>query len=261
MEDMSMSLVRHLVLNSLKSYSKKFKQDYGSLTLCVDSTNTWRKEIFQYYKANRKKSKEKSDIDWNQLYDYLNALVEELDNESPFRVVKVDRTEADDVIAILTEYFTSNGERVMIISGDKDFVQLQKYPNVKQYRPIQKDYPTTNDPSAFLREHIFKGDSSDGVPNFLSDDDTFVDKKKRQKPLGKKRLAEAMLKDVSELSESEQHGWYRNQQLIDLDCIPKDYKEKILEEYHNAKTCSIREFSKYLMAKQLRKIHAEITDF
>lgn len=48
--------------------------------------------------------------------------------------------EADDIINSLVEYTQEFGnyEKVMIISGDKDFAQLQKYSNVDQYSPITK---------------------------------------------------------------------------------------------------------------------------
>ena len=77
----------------------------------------------------------------------------------------------------------------MVLSGDKDFIQLQKYPFVSQYNPIQKKFMSGIDPKQYILEHVIKGDRSDGIPNFLSDDDTFV-KNKRQRPLSKKEYCQ-----------------------------------------------------------------------
>ncbi|GAG49489.1 unnamed protein product, partial [marine sediment metagenome] len=53
-------LVRHMVLNTLRSYRIRFGQKYGELVLCHDSRDPWRRDIFPLYKANRAKQKESS---------------------------------------------------------------------------------------------------------------------------------------------------------------------------------------------------------
>ena len=167
-------LLRHMILNSIRSYNMKFKNDYGEMIIACDAGNNWRREIFPYYKANRRKNREKSELNWAQIFDTLNKVREELKEFFPYRVIQIDGAEADDVIGTLAHKFGNTFEKILVLSGDKDFVQLQRYNNVKQFDPVQKKWRTTNDPNRFIREHIMRGDTGDGVPNFLSADDTFV---------------------------------------------------------------------------------------
>jgi 5'-3' exonuclease len=179
-------LIRHIFLNSIKYFRKTFKDEFGELVLAFDGPNSWRKDAFPYYKANRKKAQDKSVFDWNELFTILNKIREEIKFNFPYKVVHLDRTEADDIIAVLSK--TTKDDRVLIISGDKDFVQLQNH-FVKQYDPVRKQWVESNDPAAFLVEHILKGDAVDGIPNILSPDNCLVIGQ-RQKPMTKKRLAE-----------------------------------------------------------------------
>ena len=182
--EVSPDLVRHMVLNSIRMYRTKFVADYGELILCYDSKHYWRKDFFPQYKSNRKKMRESSDFDWDTIFNTLNVLKEELRTNFPYKILEVYGAEADDIIATICE---SQKEKIMIVSGDKDFIQLQKYKNVKQWNPVQKKMLNGKNPDLYLKEHIIKGDRSDGIPNVLSDDNTFVDKI-RQKPLTKKKI-------------------------------------------------------------------------
>ena len=212
-------LLRHMILNSIRSYNQKFKNDYGEMIIACDAGNNWRREIFPYYKANRRKNREKSELNWSQIFDTLNKVRDELKEYFPYRVIQVDGAEADDVIGTLVDMFGNTSEKILIMSGDKDFVQLQRYMNVKQYDPVQKKYRTTNDPDRFIKEHIMRGDTGDGVPNFLSADNTFV-VGSRQKPISQKKLDAWINLDPREFcDENMLRGYLRNQQLVDLNFI------------------------------------------
>lgn len=223
-------LVRHMVLTSLLSYEKLYGEEYGELVLAYDSKHYWRKEVFPYYKQNRKKDREKSNHDWNNIFEVLNRIRDEIREYFPYKVIEVYGAEADDVISTLCK--NKGVEKVLILSGDKDFIQLQKYPGVKQYNPIMKKEVTHDNPYVFVKEHILKGDKSDGIPNYLSLDNTFVSGV-RQKPISQKNLSKWVEQDpalfctTSEL----QQNYYRNKQLIDFDCVPTEIEQKILEEY------------------------------
>mgnify|MGYP007083429941 CR=1 FL=1 len=180
-------LLRHMILNSIRSYNQKFKNEYGEMIIACDAGNNWRREVFPYYKANRRKNREKSELNWAQIFDTLSKVREELKEYFPYRVIQIDTAEADDIIGTLVHKFGNTSEKILVLSGDKDFVQLQRYMNVKQYDPVQKKWRTTNDPDRFIREHIMRGDTGDGVPNFLSADNTFVIGG-RQKPISQKKL-------------------------------------------------------------------------
>ena len=223
-------LLRHMILNSIRMNKVKFEKEFGELIIACDATSNWRKQFFPYYKANRKKNRQDSGLDWNEIFRVLNMVRDELAEFFPYPTVRVEHAEADDVIATLCREHGRElgGEPILILSGDKDFQQLQRYSNVKQYDPTRKKWIRCNDPETFLKEHIMKGDTGDGIPNVLSADDTFV-ANARQKPLRSKRMAELLEHVPEELS----YNYSRNRMLIDLSAVPNDIRaniKKVCEE-------------------------------
>jgi len=223
-------LARHMVLTSLLSYEKQYAEEYGEIVLAYDSKHYWRREVFPYYKQNRKKDREKSNHDWNNIFEVLNKIRDEIKEYFPYKVIEVYGAEADDVISTLCK--NKGAYPVLILSGDKDFIQLQKYPGVKQLNPIMKKEVSHDNPYVFIKEHILKGDKSDGIPNYLSSDDTFVSGV-RQKPISKKNLDKWVDQDPSVFCTTPelQKNYYRNRQLIDFDYVPSEIEKKIMEEY------------------------------
>jgi hypothetical protein len=255
-------LLRHMILNSIRSYNMKFKNDYGEMIIACDAGNNWRREIFPYYKANRRKNREKSELNWAQIFDTLNKVREELKEFFPYRVIQIDGAEADDVIGTLAHKFGNTFEKILVLSGDKDFVQLQRYNNVKQFDPVQKKWRTTNDPNRFIREHIMRGDTGDGVPNFLSADDTFV-VGSRQKPISQKKL-DVWVQHVNPrdfCDESMLRGYMRNQQMVDLDFIPQNLRTQIEDEYENQRGKDRSKLFNYFIEKRLKNLLESINEF
>lgn len=254
--------LRHMILNSIRSVRSKFGDKYGELVLCSDSFNYWRKSLFPYYKANRKKSRDASIFDWNAIFKTINKIKGEIRGNFPYRYIEIPTCEADDVIAILTKRFSSS-EKILIISGDKDFVQLQKYPNVSQYSTIMKAWIKEEHPKKYLLEKVLSGDTGDGVPNFLSDDDTFVTQGKRQKRLTQKKIDQilACFKPESIMNNAELAGYMRNKYLIDFDYIPADLQENILTEYDKPIETTSTHVYRYLMANGLKTLINNIGDF
>lgn len=251
--DINEDLIRHMVISSLRFYEKKFSEEYGELILCYDSKHYWRKDYFSYYKATRKKDREDSKLDWGAIFDCLNKIRDEIKEYLHYKVIEVYGAEADDIIATLAKHITP--DKVLILSGDKDMGQLQKYPNVQQFNPIQKKFLEQENPKQFLKEHIVKGDRSDGIPNFLSDDDTFVSSK-RQKPISKKNIDKWIECDPELFCSSEQlRNYHRNKTLIDFDYIPQNIQNSILEYFEKVKTekktIKLNYFVQYRMAKLL----------
>ena len=179
-------LVRHMILNSIRMYRTDFHQEFGEIVLTYDSKHYWRRDYFPNYKAGRKKGRENDSKDWDAIFNCLNKIKSEFKENLPYKYLEIYGAEADDIIATLCKNL-GTANKIMIVSGDKDFIQLQKYPNVQQYSPILKKYVNGHDPVTYIKEHILKGDASDGVPNVLSPDNTFVDGL-RQRPLGQKKL-------------------------------------------------------------------------
>ena len=255
-------LVKHMILNSILSIKKKFGSDYGNIVLCCDNKNFWRKDIFPYYKGNRKKIRENSGYDWSMIFNTIMQTKKDLREIFPYKIIEVDRTEADDIIGTLVKNF-SKYEKTLIVSSDKDFKQLQKYPNVTQYSPILKKFLVTKEPNKYIREHIIRGDSGDGVPNFLSDDDVFVTDK-RQKPLSRKKLIEWLDIDRNpeDFCDSNMLKKYkRNEQLVDLSFVPQEIQDKILEEFGKEPEGDMNKVFNYFIENKMVLMMDEISNF
>jgi len=254
-------LLRHMILNSIRGYNAKFKADYGEMIIACDDKRSWRRALFPYYKANRKKAREKSEIDWNSVFEVLDKVRNELRDYFPYRVIQIDTAEADDVIGTLCHEFGNTSEKILIVSGDKDFKQLQTYMNVRQYDPVRKRWLDENDPDRYLKEHIMKGDSGDGVPNFLSRDDTFV-VAGRQKPLRTQRLNEwTQQQPETFCDETMLRNYKRNQQLIDLSYIPDTVKQQVIESYAAQAGKGRDKLFNYFVEYKLKNLLTDISQF
>ena len=253
------SMVRHMILNSLRMYRTKFSSEFGELVLCYDSKHYWRRDYFPEYKFGRRKTREKSTHDWNAIFLCLNEIRDELRDNMPYKFIEIYGAEADDIIGVLCSEYS---EEIMILSGDKDFIQLQKFPNVKQYSPITKKTVNGENPGAYLKEHIFKGDTSDGVPNVLSPDNTFTDGL-RQKPLTKKKIASWMEHDFDDVAPNDEvkRNYQRNRKLIDLTYTPEELSSEIINTYKEAPYGDRSKLLNYFIQKRLRNLTESIGEF
>jgi hypothetical protein len=225
------NLVRHMILNSIRMYKQKFGKEYGEVVIVSDGTNNWRKDVFPQYKANRKKSRETSTIDWNEAFRIINKVRDELRDNFPYKVVHQQGCEADDSIAQIATATQEFGryEKVMIVSADKDFAQLQIHDNVRQYSPMTKKFIVEKNPRLNLQEHILKGDSADGVPNVLSDDSVFADGR-RQNVLSAKKKA-VLMEDPTAMGDEVYRNWQRNKKMIDLMECPEPIVKDIINNF------------------------------
>lgn len=261
-KDLDLETCRGLVLNSIRLINSKFKTKYGEVVLACDSGSFWRKSSYPYYKANRKKNRDKSTIDWKSIFEIINTVRDEIQENFPYRVIRTDGAEADDVIATLVKRnsveYINNGNKILIVSGDKDFIQLLKYPNVEIWDPIGKRNTVHNNPYGYLSEHILTGDVGDGVPNVLSPDDCLV-LSKRQKPLTKK-YKEAFSNGVPETSEY-YANFKRNKLMIDLEMIPENIENSIIETYENESNKTKTKLVPYFLKNGLTILFDKINDF
>lgn len=258
-EPISEGLVRHMILNSIRSNYMKFKHEYGLMVVCCDDRDYWRREFFPYYKAARRKKRQESTFDWRSVYAAMDAVKQELDEFFPLWVVQGKLAEADDVIARLCHRVEGPH---LILSGDGDFVQLHRR-DVEQYSPIQKKAVTSTDPAAALIEKILCGDPGDGVPNILSDDDTFMVPGKRQGAMTKKRIEEYSVSVPRGIAEARLvRNYKRNEQLIDLKNAPAHVRQSIDEaiDRQMAKNNTGKLFN-YFISKHLRNLVESIGDF
>ena len=262
-KDLDEGLIRHLVLNNIRNYRKKFSKKYGELVICTDFHSSWRKDVFPEYKASRKAAREESSTDWVSLFDIINKITDEIREIFPYKIIQVPHAEADDVIGTLV-YNKYENEKILIVSSDKDFIQLQIQKNVQQFSPRQQKMLNGINPIPYIKEHIIKGDTGDGIPNILSDNDSLINKSKRQKPLSKKKIQEWIRRASPEdfgVDEKVVKNYHRNQLLIDLSYTPKDLKDQILDVYNNQKVASGRDILNYFMKNDLKLLMEHLTEF
>ena len=261
------NLIRHMVLNSIRMYNVKFKDEYGDLVICADDKKYWRKDLFPYYKAARKKSREDSPYDWNLIFETLNRVRDEIRENFPYKVIQIDKTEADDVIGTIcinygVELRNSQSEKILILSSDKDFMQLQKFANVDQYSPMAKKFLKTSEPIKFLKEHILKGDRGDGIPNILSSDDTFITEA-RQKPVTEKKLNTWVSQKPEDFCDASMlRNYQRNESLIDLSKVPSEYADRILTAYRSPKEVKGKDkVLNYFIKNRMKQLMEHIQEF
>ena len=258
------NLIRHMILNSIRMYRQKFKE-YGEVVIVGDGKGNWRKDVYPQYKHSRKKSRDDSKLDWQEVFRLTNLVRDELRDNFPYKVLHVEGCEADDVIAhvALTTQEFGNHEDVMIISADKDFIQLQKYDNIRQYSPMTKKFVKDPNPRLYLQHHIMKGDAGDGVPNILSDDNVFVEGR-RQTPLTKKKI-EAWLEaeDLQAvMPEDVYRNYCRNKKMIDFTETPQPVIENIINNYEGSDPSKNKgKVFPYLVNKRCKLLLESVQEF
>ena len=255
------ALVRHMILNVIRTYVKKFKSTHGpEVVIACDNRNYWRREFFPQYKAGRKKTRDASGHDWNSIFECLHKIKEELKEHSPYKVVDVDTAEADDIIATLA-IRQSIHEKVMILSSDKDFAQLQRFDNVEQYSPILKKFIKEPLPTVQLKQIIIRGDKGDGIPNILSADDSIINGV-RQKPITEAKIINWLNQAPEDFCEGEMlRNYKRNEMMIDLTKVPEPLQKSIIDTYESAAGHTKQHFMNYMIANKLKNLIEVIDEF
>ena len=256
--EVDVSMVRHMVLNSLRMYRQKYHNEYGELVLCCDGRHSWRRDHFPQYKAARKTNRDADKRDWTQIFGCLDTIKSELEEFFPYKYIEIDDAEADDIIGFLAK---TKDERIMIISGDKDFIQLQVRDNVDQYSPITKKIVYDANPAKYLKEHILRGDSSDGVPNFLSADNCIVDKI-RQTPITKKKVELWVDQEPEDFCNEEQlRNYHRNMKLIDLQYTPSNIVAQVGMQFNKNPKGKRSDLLNFFIERKLNNLIQDIGEF
>lgn len=259
-QDPNEDLILHFALDSIRKVVKKFKHEYGDVVICCDNKKYWRKAEFPHYKASRKKSREKSNLDWQLIFKVINQLKVDIKEYFPYKIVDVEGAEADDVIATLTKVYHKR-EKIIICSSDGDFKQLQKYENVKQYNPTTGIFIKSPNVEKELKEKIIRGDAGDGLSNILSIDECFIIGK-RQTPISSKKLEVWLTQSPEEFCTEEMLIRYnRNKKLIDFEGIPTNISDNIISEYNTVEKGARNKTYKYLIEKNMINLLEVIGDF
>jgi len=266
--DLSEGLLRHMVLSTIKSIRQKFTKEYGEMVICCDGRNVWRRDYFPYYKAVRKKARDESALDWGMIFATLEKIRVEIQTYMPYTTIFNDRAEADDVIGAIVHYernrpvdIFNRPKPILIVSGDHDFVQLHGE-GVHQWDHIRKRW-ITGVPGTHLRSKIICGDVGDGVPNYLSDDDTLVVKEKRQKPITQVNEAKWLVDAGNTFLDTpeKKKNWERNEILVDLKQVPDDIVADIVDKYSRPTTNTRASVQAYFVEAGLRNLMQDIQEF
>lgn len=252
-------LIRHIALNTLRHVRTRFKDRFGDLVICTDHGYSWRRDVYPYYKHCRRMSRKNDDRDWNEIFTILNKIRDEIRDTFHYPLIHVEKCEADDVIGVLCHEFGNTDEPILIYSGDKDFGQLQVYRNVHQFSPAQKKWIVIEDADKYLKEHIIRGDSGDGIPNFLSADDTFA-AGGSQKRIYTTKVTKWLEQDPKDFCDENTH-YERNRTLIDLTMTPGDLLEKILESYNDQLEKKDNNVLGYFTRNRLKNLMQNIEEF
>ena len=256
-KDIDVDLLGHIVFNSIRNLNSKFKKDYGPLIIATDSSKYWRRDQFPYYKAARKKQRDASDLNWNKIFENMHLVKNDLKDIFPYKYIEVEGAEADDIIGVICS--NNKTDNILIISSDKDYLQLQTNSNIKQYDPVNNKFVTTDNAKEYLFEHIIRGDSGDGIPNIASLSNCFV--------LGQrqKRITQKLLDSLSNIENEPESEYYqnymRNKQLVDLTQVPIDISTGIMEQHNAENTKDRSKLWSYFLKKKMKVLAENINDF
>lgn len=253
---------KHQFLNYVLYFNERFRKEYGEMVICLDSKGYWRRDFFEHYKAGRKKARDSSGYDFAKVYENFNSLTEDLRNHIPWKVIEAKRAEADDIIGVLAKAFHVR-EKIMIISSDKDFLQLQQYHGVAQYSPYTKNLIKSEKPLLELREKIIRGDAGDGIPNCKSPAHVLVTDGIKQERVMSKWLTPLLESQdfMSLMTAEEQEGYRRNEKLIDLNHTPKEIAKEIVLNFMITEPAPRGHVYKYLQEKGYVNLFEQINSF
>ena len=258
--EINIDTIRKSIVRVIARINKKYGTDYGKVVLCYDDKNYWRRDIFPFYKKNRKNERDASKYDWDEVFSVLNRIRDEIRLNLPYHVIQVQGAEADDIIASICIHNSrkEEPEPMLILSADKDFIQLHKFPFVKQIDPIRNKWIENDNPVQYLQEHIIRGDRSDGIPNILTCDDAIVTGKP-QKKMSKEKIASLASMAPSEFTNYIRlRNWKRNAELIDFTRIPEAVVERILTTYTRNKPQSSVKLS-YFIQNNIQDLFEEFS--
>jgi len=203
------SYFKHLIFNSISIIKSKLG---GEIVIAMDSKGNWRKDIYPDYKGQRKKVKDDSKINYKDFYGIVNDISEVMIESFPFKVLKVDKAEADDIAGVIAQRF-GNEIDITLVTSDKDWFQVMvENPKVKVYDPMKREFKKLDefdckilntkwgDISRFTLRHALKGDTGDNIKK-INKDTVFS-----PKFLGYLKDNDCKIKEVKEFNHFENRG-------------------------------------------------------
>ena len=234
--DENFKLWRHIVFKCLMDDLKLFSPD--EVVVAGDGKNPWRRTIYPEYKASRGKARADVPVDFDKFFQVADEYWEELKGVFPnFKWLKHNSIEADDIVGVLVKNIHKN---CVAITTDKDYIQLLRFSWFRLFNPIKNEEVKSLNPKRDLDVKCICGDTSDNITGI-------------KRGIGPKRaeklLTEGKLGDFLDSDEEAKNAYIRNRQLIDMESIPGNVQNEILEEYKSypAAKLDTRKFQGFVM--------------
>ena len=202
---------------------KDFKDHIFIMTWDSAGSTEWRKQIYPEYKSNRDYS---TDNVWSVFFKFRDEIRDVLE-AYPIHQMKIEKLEADDIMYEMSRQITEQGDKVVIISGDSDMIQVVQEFGVKLFHPIKHKYVKTPKTYDYCVYKAIKGDTSDTIEGLRGYGE------KNATRLAEEVYNEDFIDDFSapELSEEQQKQVLRNLKIIRISNNP-NLKEVKLDVPH-----------------------------
>jgi 5'-3' exonuclease len=161
-EEFGYQYFKYLVLNNIFKAISEFKPT--KVVIAIDGKKVWRRKLWRFYKVNRKMKRDSDDHDWASFFSAFNEFIDELDDNFPFKIVKHNMVEADDIAGVLASWDELKHDKKTIITSDTDYIQLLQFDNVVVYDQKNGRFLKSDNPKRFLIKKCVMGDKKDYVP-------------------------------------------------------------------------------------------------
>ena len=238
-------------LTFMASFMKLLKTLEPERVICLQDSESWRKQVYPEYKANRAAKREQSVVNFDVFFPVLEKFINDIaDSFKNIPFVKIPYAEADDCIATIVKNHPDWD--IINVSSDRDFYQLFKYPNYRQWDAMKHTFIEGLDPDVELMVKILTGDSSDNIPGL-------------KRGIGPKRALKIINEDVNQWIENEklQPEYERNMKLISFDCIPKEIELAINDVINNLTygEPDTKKYFKFIQMSGLAELMNTFTDY
>ncbi|AUR85764.1 coil containing protein [Vibrio phage 1.081.O._10N.286.52.C2] len=267
---LTVDLIRHIVLNTLRANVSKNKLRYPCIILCFDNGEGgyWRKKAAWYYKHNRKGERDKSEWDFTVIFEAMSIIKQEIKDNMPYRVMDIMGVEADDHIGVLTKYYVEHNVPVLITSSDGDFTQLHTSKLVRQWSPIMRKWvkPKHGSPEMDIMFKCIKGDKKDGIAPLKAPNDHYTHGDGRRAPAVRAEELRTLMTSTQEelknlLTDEQWLRYVENRSLLDFEYIPTDISDSILEQFKEQKPAARGKMLMYFGSKKLDSLVPLMSDF
>lgn len=237
--DTQFTIYKNAFLTSLCKSVRQFAPN--KIVFCMEGFQNWRRDVYANYKCSRADGRAESPVDFDAFFKMNNEFIDDLSKcLQNCLFLKVLHLEADDLIALTTKYM-KNWD-ITLISTDKDFYQLHKYQNFKQWDPIKNRFIQVIDPNVALMQKIITGDKSDDIPQL-------------KKGVGPKTVEKILIEGLQDwlIKNDLQKRFDENRRLIDFDFIPQEFHQTaigILQNWRQGKFDG-REFYNFIVKHNL----------